>query len=70
MHFRTKYHPLPRILIKPFNEGLKSIYKQIYGKQLKLLTFGKPERNTYEFAEAFMKKKYGKVKKIVMIGDN
>lgn len=32
MWFRTKYHPLPRILIKPFNEGLKSVYKQIYGK--------------------------------------
>jgi hypothetical protein len=32
LYFRTKFHPLPRILIKPFNEGLKSVYKQIYGK--------------------------------------
>jgi len=31
---KTKGHNLPRILIKPFNEGLKSVYKEIYGKDL------------------------------------
>ena len=70
LYFRTKEHPLPRILIKPFNEGLKSVYKEIYGKELKILPFGKPEKNTYDFTQRLMQEKYGKVKKIVMIGDN
>lgn len=70
LYFRTKYHPLPRVLIRPFNEGLKSVYKQIYGHDLKILTFGKPEKNTFEFIEKFMARKYGKVRKIVMVGDN
>lgn len=34
------------------------------------MTFGKPEPNTYKFCENFMRNKYGKVRKIVMIGDN
>lgn len=46
------------------------MYKQIYGKELKILTFGKPEPNTFQFIEKFMARKYGKVKKIVMVGDN
>ena len=70
LYFMTKNHPLPRILIKPFNEGLKSVYREIYGQELKILTFGKPEKNTYDFTQRLMEEKYGKVKKIVMIGDN
>lgn len=70
LYMKTKGHTLPRILIKPFNEGLKSVYKEIYGKELDILTFGKPEKRTYEFTKQILEKHQGKVKKIVMIGDN
>jgi hypothetical protein len=32
MCYRTKEYPLPRILIKPFNDGLRTIYKELYRK--------------------------------------
>lgn len=67
---KTKGHTLPRMLIKPFNEGLKSIYKQFYGKELSIETFGKPESRTYHFAKQTLEEHYGKIKKMVMIGDN
>ena len=34
------------------------------------MTFGKPERNTYEFSKEFIAKKFGTIKNIVMVGDN
>ena len=57
-------------MIKPFNEGLKSVYREIYGKELKILTFGKPEKNTYYFSKELLERKYGKVRNMVMVGDN
>lgn len=70
LYFMTKDHPLPRMLIKPFNEGLKSVYREFYGKELRILTFGKPEKNTYDFSKAHLRAKYGNVRKVVMVGDN
>lgn len=66
----TKNHPLPRILIKPFNQGLRSIYKEIYQQDLKLITYGKPEKKTYDFCHQVIENLYGNVEKMVMIGDN
>lgn len=35
-----------------------------------MINFGKPEKNTFTFIDQFMTNKFGKVEKIVMIGDN
>lgn len=37
---------------------------------MKIITYGKPERKTYEFCGNLLQNLYGKVKKIVMVGDN
>ena len=34
LYMKTKGHTLPRLLIRPFNEGLKSVYREVYGKEL------------------------------------
>ena len=70
MFFHTKPHPLPRMLVRPFNEGLKSVYKSVFGKDLQILYFGKPEASSYKFGEDLARKKYGAIKKFVMVGDN
>jgi hypothetical protein len=33
---------MPRLLMKPFNEGLKTIYKIVYGEELTIEAYGKP----------------------------
>jgi ribonucleotide monophosphatase NagD (HAD superfamily) len=46
------------------------VYRELYRKELKLITYGKPEVNTFIYTKEVITKKYGRIKKMVMIGDN
>ena len=42
LYFSTDEHHLPRMLLKPFSEGLKAIYRLIYKNEIKIQPYGKP----------------------------
>jgi ribonucleotide monophosphatase NagD (HAD superfamily) len=56
--------------MKPFNEGLKTVYTLIYKKDLLIEIYGKPHVNAFAYAEKQIENLYGKVEKMVMVGDN
>lgn len=50
---------------------VKDTFKEIYGNDLEMKIFGKPEISTYRFTEKHCEKIFGgKVERYVMIGDN
>lgn len=56
--------------MKPFNESLKTVYKLVYGHDLKIDIYGKPHPNSFNFAKDQLESISGPVDKVVMIGDN
>jgi len=56
--------------MKPFNEGLKCVYKLVYKQDLQIQIYGKPHPNAFEYAQKQIENLYGKVEKMVMVGDN
>ena len=70
LYFSTEGHNLPRMLIKPFVEGLQSVYKAFYKNDLKIKKFGKPEKMTFDFSKNLLEKLYGPIEKTVIFGDN
>lgn len=63
-------HNLPRLLLNPFHEGLKAVYRSVYRQELEIEYYGKPQPIVYEFAKKALEKTYGTIDKMVMIGDN
>jgi ribonucleotide monophosphatase NagD (HAD superfamily) len=61
---------LPRILIRPFNRMVESTFKEIFGQELKMKIYGKPETDTFRYAERHCENIFGRINKFVMIGDN
>ncbi|KAL4463558.1 hypothetical protein ABPG72_018813 [Tetrahymena utriculariae] len=72
---------LPRIVFGCFNIALKSVYKLLYNRELKINQYGKPSPLTYQYAEMhcrnliqeYNKKSPGKkyeISNFYMIGDN
>lgn len=49
------------MLIKPFTEGLQSVYKAFYKNDLTVKKFGKPEKMTFDFSKDLLEKLYGPV---------
>lgn len=64
---------LPRLLNKMFITTLKDTFKELYGGDLKVQFFGKPERSQFDFALNHAKKQLPSnhlLSNVYMIGDN
>lgn len=48
--FSTDY-PIPRLAAGSFTLCLKTLFRQFSGKELDVITYGKPMKITYEYAE-------------------
>lgn len=69
----------PRFGQGAFQEAVKAVYEKMSGRPLEAVTFGKPQRLTYEYADALLKERLaiqnsstqsGEEMSIWMIGDN
>lgn len=50
--------------------ALEAIYKEIYKNDIKMIHYGKPNRNAFEYVHKHLDKHYGESENYVMIGDN
>ena len=62
--------PLPRLAQGIFPMSLKLVFKEIYDRDLDIIEYGKPSRNTFNFTERHLKSQFGEIHKFYMIGDN
>jgi HAD superfamily hydrolase (TIGR01456 family) len=70
----------PRLGQGAFQHALRAVYKQLSGRELQSVTFGKPERLTYEYADILLKEQLASIRStntsqeddvnVYMIGDN
>ena len=56
--------------MKPFCLALKAIYKEIYGHDLHITHFGKPNQQAFKFVHNHIDALFGESDNYIMIGDN
>ena len=66
----SKGNTLPRLLMQPFIESLKTVFKLVYKEDLKIEMYGKPHASSYNFARSELEEMYGPIGQMCMIGDN
>lgn len=54
-------HPLPRLAQGAFTQSLKAVYKAVYGEELGVNYFGKPNSVAYQHAEYLLSKQAAKL---------
>lgn len=62
--------PLPRLAAGIFPFALWLIFQEIYWEELEIIEYGKPSKNTFNYAERQIWKLYPGVEWFYMIGDN
>jgi len=63
--------PVPRFTSGAFMVCLKNLYEKITERKLRYTLYGKPRKNTYEYAENLFRTKYKELPhKIYAVGDN
>ena len=64
--------PLPRFAFGPFTHVLKQVFYDMYKRIPDIIEYGKPTKNTYDYAEQYVGESYKgvEISNHYMIGDN